>query len=299
MAGISSKAAGKSENKKSKYNGYELNENFNINLYESFYRMYDPQLGRFLQIDPKLIYDESPFVAMGNNPIKYNDLLGDTYILEGADEDKKKYISYLNSVTGNKYEINKNGELVRVNKNLNDKTTKNISATLSKLVDEAIISKESIAMNLKNDDNSDKRIKVDIAATGEVDMKDLAKINEISENSDNALLAGVIGHFIKELMLLPGKGDVKAHEEAEVTDGAIVSEMLNIPNSPRVQGEWIRNNTDKNGIPFSYSVLNYGNGAVNYYIPYTITISKENGKVNKSPSGEILGRILKVETSRN
>lgn len=76
MAGISSKAFGKFENKK-KYNGYEFNNDFDINLYESFYRSHDSQIGRFLQIDPVSVAEESPYVAMGNNPILHFDLLGD------------------------------------------------------------------------------------------------------------------------------------------------------------------------------------------------------------------------------
>jgi RHS repeat-associated protein len=77
MAGISSKAAGGVENKQ-KYQQYELNTDFDINLYECFYRNHDPQLGRFWQIDPKPTDYESLFAAMGNNPIKNIDILGDT-----------------------------------------------------------------------------------------------------------------------------------------------------------------------------------------------------------------------------
>lgn len=32
--------------------GNELNENFGINLYETFYRLQDVQTGRFLNADP-------------------------------------------------------------------------------------------------------------------------------------------------------------------------------------------------------------------------------------------------------
>ena len=78
MAGISSTAAGKLENKKSLYNEYELNTDFNINLYEAFYRTNDPQLGRFWQLDPSPIVSNSLYSAMNNNPILFNDLLGDT-----------------------------------------------------------------------------------------------------------------------------------------------------------------------------------------------------------------------------
>lgn len=86
QSGISYKAAGKLENKKSKFNGYELNTDFDINLYESFYRSHDPQLGgRFWQIDPKPDFEISPYAAMGNNPVLNSDPLGDTLapILKG------------------------------------------------------------------------------------------------------------------------------------------------------------------------------------------------------------------------
>jgi RHS repeat-associated protein len=78
MAGISSKALnGAAENKK-KFNGYEENKDFDINWLESFYRTYDPQLGRFHQVDPKPTESQSLYSAMLNNPISIFDLLGDT-----------------------------------------------------------------------------------------------------------------------------------------------------------------------------------------------------------------------------
>jgi RHS repeat-associated protein len=77
MAGISSRAAGGLSNKK-KYQQYELTADLDINLYESFYRSHDPQLGRFWQIDPKPKDFESLYAAMGNNPMFNIDVLGDT-----------------------------------------------------------------------------------------------------------------------------------------------------------------------------------------------------------------------------
>ncbi len=78
MSALSSRAAGKLENKRSKFNGYEYNTDFDINLYETFYRSHDPQIGRFWQLDPKPNDMESLYAAMGNNPILMVDPLGDT-----------------------------------------------------------------------------------------------------------------------------------------------------------------------------------------------------------------------------
>jgi RHS repeat-associated protein len=52
MAGISSKAAGKLENKKNKFQGQEYNDDLGADIYEFKWRMHDPQMGRFWQVDP-------------------------------------------------------------------------------------------------------------------------------------------------------------------------------------------------------------------------------------------------------
>ncbi|MFY0256540.1 hypothetical protein ACDQ55_21615 [Chitinophaga sp. 30R24] len=81
MAGISSNAllgSNYAENRK-KYNGIEFTNELDLNLYDAQLRNLDPQIGRWNQIDPKTEKMEmwSPYVSNYDNPIRYNDFLGD------------------------------------------------------------------------------------------------------------------------------------------------------------------------------------------------------------------------------
>jgi RHS repeat-associated protein len=91
MSGISSKAIGKLENRFKFNGGNELqNKEFidgsGLELYDAKFRMLDPQIGRFHQIDPlaDMSLNFSPFAFSNNNPILLNDplgLKGDTAVL--------------------------------------------------------------------------------------------------------------------------------------------------------------------------------------------------------------------------
>lgn len=84
MAGISSKALnGVAENKYKFNDGTELaNQDFSdgsgLELYETTYRSYDSQIGRFHQMDPlaEITDNWSPYVFCNNNPILFTDPLG-------------------------------------------------------------------------------------------------------------------------------------------------------------------------------------------------------------------------------
>ncbi|MBX2921173.1 MAG: hypothetical protein KF746_03195 [Chitinophagaceae bacterium] len=86
MAGISSKALNNTPTNRYKYNGIEHNNDFDLNMYDAFYRNLDPQIGRFWQIDPEaeMLEDYSPYISMHNNPISNTDPLGDFATQFGA-----------------------------------------------------------------------------------------------------------------------------------------------------------------------------------------------------------------------
>ena len=105
MKGISSQAAGASNNYK--FNGgVEINESFDVDYYETSFRRYDCQVGRFTGIDAlseKNFY-ESPFAFAGNNPISLNDPSG---LKKKAQQDNSAWVAatlalvdYANSQSG-------------------------------------------------------------------------------------------------------------------------------------------------------------------------------------------------------
>lgn len=78
MAGISDKALLKPTNPYKYNGGSELEEDYGVSYYNTFYRKYDPQIGRFTGVDmlSEQGYGINPYHFGMNNPIFFNDPTG-------------------------------------------------------------------------------------------------------------------------------------------------------------------------------------------------------------------------------
>ncbi|MDR6338931.1 RHS repeat-associated protein [Filimonas zeae] len=115
MAGISSRASlfGIPENK-IKYNGIEQNNDFDLNMYDAFYRNLDPQIGRFWQIDPKIeqgYENVSTYSSMHNNPILISDPLGDFDDYKLKQDGNIELVKTTNDKTDKLYATDQNGNV--------------------------------------------------------------------------------------------------------------------------------------------------------------------------------------------
>ncbi len=78
MAGISDKALGKLDSKNKFDGGVSFEEDYGVNLYQTFYRGYDPQIGRFNGVDimSEKTFGMSVYGYCGNNPVMFGDPMG-------------------------------------------------------------------------------------------------------------------------------------------------------------------------------------------------------------------------------
>jgi RHS repeat-associated protein len=78
MAGISDEAMNKLTSRNKFNGGTELEEDYGVNLYSTFYRQYDPQIGRFSGVDAlaEQAIGLSAYQFGNNNPLSFNDPSG-------------------------------------------------------------------------------------------------------------------------------------------------------------------------------------------------------------------------------
>lgn len=107
------------ENKHKTYQGQELEEELDKNTYAFQWRDYDPAIGRFNKIDrfAEKYYDQSPYSFTKNNPIRFNEIAGDSVWINY----KKERILYEDGQVYNRDGTAYSGKGLKTNK---DGTTK-------------------------------------------------------------------------------------------------------------------------------------------------------------------------------
>jgi RHS repeat-associated protein len=79
---------------RNRYQGSEADDEIKGegNSYSTYFRHLDPRLGRWMSIDPVVIPNQSPFCAMDNNPVFFNDQKGDSTFVSKLMDGKYKVI---------------------------------------------------------------------------------------------------------------------------------------------------------------------------------------------------------------
>jgi hypothetical protein len=239
---------------------------------------------RWLSIDPlaEKYVSISPYAGMGNNPVLFSDTDGRELIIKGTAAMQDEYARMLTKTTGRQIAINHETGAVSVGDAVKGK---GYSTVLANLVDNVVKETYKYQVSLTGGAGDDNGVWIDSYTQGKIDIADL---KTIEKGTDNALLAGVLGHFISEISSTDDYNDEgsrggkfeAAHEKALAKEGEIVGGMLGIGTDKRVtQPEQVSGPKAKEqNVIFSYGS---GDKIVKYLLKQGVTgVKVTKGTIN-------------------
>jgi RHS repeat-associated protein len=270
MSGISSRALNGAPENKKKFNGIELNTDFDMNMYDAQYRNFDPQLGRFWQVDPKPSDSISLYAFTFNNPIRYSDPLGDTLRVSGAQSAQNQFTNISNQALGGFYttQIGKNGDVTFVSTGKKGEMTAEQSAFYDE-VSNVLNQKETISVGLVEHDEN---VIGGSYSLSKIDVSDIAAIgNNKSFSSASALTHEIVEQNAKQK---DGLGFNDAHAKAIRAERHVTGY---IRNENGQTGGLSNTNTGDITIPYFRSLGSFnGKPVLNIY---NVTIRIINGNI--------------------
>lgn len=260
---------------KQKFTSYERDNESDLDFAQS--RMFVNKLGRFTTIDPAPFSPANPqelnrFLYVQNNPLKYIDPSGETFVLNGDDADY--LVTELEKKTGYQLERDKKTGVVTI-KEGKRKTGKGISDSLAKILKKVtdktakVDGKEKEFTVTLNTVKNSESIFIDSFQTKQIDVSDLTAISDVKDDKGmgdgGAFLAGQLGHVLEESFQAEttfkdleafGRGSkgllFKAgHNEGLVAESRVLSDFTGQSEEPRKE-----NNTGT-AAAFTYTSVRY------------------------------------------
>jgi hypothetical protein len=281
--------------------------------------VYDGKLGRRWNVDPKLNFSNSGYLAFSNNPIFLSDQKGDTAIVTGSKRNIREFLRHLKQVTGNKYSIDKNNHL-QISSQGNRPTNKRRSATLSFILNKTITSERIIKLALTRNDDV---VLFDHYDNGLWDVKDFRQSTRIMKaamiahvfaerlSSLEDISSPVSGRHFRNLdysqIILSDQSTidrnyVAGHEIAKKYESIVACEMLNIPYSlvrleddkdptTELTESWSSDYTFVDHVYYKWSI--YGNIGFCMTVKGHYYIDAATGQPAVQSAGRIQGRFKK------